>query len=191
MQKASGCLTFSADPSALLPHRPPFLMIDRILSIGPDASILAVKNLTLDLWCEGYSPGHLLFPNALVLEAMAQTAGVLTQHLLQPTTGQRRGTEATQVAGLLAGIGNCRFAHTAAVGEQLRLEARLLRLKGRLGRFGCVASTAAQVIGRAEILIMSDTLIDCINPLTNDPYPVESGAHGCTEQSVHSPRARG
>jgi 3-hydroxyacyl-[acyl-carrier-protein] dehydratase len=64
----------------LLPHRYPFLLVDRVIEIVPDVSVVALKNVTInEPFFQGTFPGHPVMPGVLIVEAMAQTAGLLTQ----------------------------------------------------------------------------------------------------------------
>jgi 3-hydroxyacyl-[acyl-carrier-protein] dehydratase len=64
----------------LLPHRYPFLLVDRVIEIVPDVSVVALKNVTInEPFFQGHFPGHPVMPGVLIVEAMAQTAGLLTQ----------------------------------------------------------------------------------------------------------------
>lgn len=140
----------------MLPHRGPFLMVDRILAVGPGARIATLKNLTLDLWCHAYSPGRGLFPNALMIEAMAQTAGALAVSLERSDSESAAAMSPAPATGMLVGIGHCRIIQCAKVGEQLILHAELLHTKGRFGRFNCEARVNGQRIGHAEVLLRHD-----------------------------------
>src|SRR3990167_2953958 len=106
-----------------LPHRYPFLLIDRILKLELGQSIVALKNVTIN---EAFFPGHFphrpVMPGVLIIEAMAQAGGILAYQSLNqhPTDG---------VLYYFAGVDNARFRRIVEPGDQLRLEVRVLRIK--------------------------------------------------------------
>ena len=77
--------------SALLPHRYPFLLVDRVVEFEPDKRVLAIKNVTInEPFFQGHFPGQPVMPGVLVIEALAQAGGLLTQLSHQPADGDRR-----------------------------------------------------------------------------------------------------
>lgn len=103
------------DVLALLPHRYPFLMVDRIIEIVPRQSAVAIKNLSHgEPVFAGHFPGMPLFPGVLQLECMAQTAGLCF------------GEEIGDRVGVLAGVEGARFHRPARPGDQLRIEAKIV-----------------------------------------------------------------
>jgi beta-hydroxyacyl-ACP dehydratase FabZ len=102
----------------ILPHRPPFLMVDRIVELEPGKRIVGVKNVTTtEFWIPGHFPGQPLMPGVLILEALAQTGGVLV--LL--STGQPESKLL-----LFAGVEDGKFRKPVTPGDQLRLECEML-----------------------------------------------------------------
>lgn len=107
-----------------LPHRYPFLLIDRIIKFEEGKSLVAIKNLTIN---ESYFVGHFpqrpVMPGVLIIEALAQAAGVLAYK----TTGNLPGEDGPLF--LLAGIDKARFRRVVEPGDQLRLEVKFIRSK--------------------------------------------------------------
>lgn len=106
-----------------LPHRYPFLLIDRVLSMVPGESLIALKNVSMnEAFFNGHFPGRPVMPGVLILEAMAQAGAVLAY----------KSTNTTPKDGALyyfAGIDNARFRRVVEPGDQLRLEVKVLRAK--------------------------------------------------------------
>ena len=106
-----------------LPHRQPFLLIDRVLEIKEGESIVAIKNVTMnETFFAGHFPGNPVMPGVLILEAMAQAGGVLAYK--STNTSPEDG-----VLFLFAGIDEARFRRVVVPGDQLRFELKLLRSK--------------------------------------------------------------
>jgi 3-hydroxyacyl-[acyl-carrier-protein] dehydratase len=129
-----------------LPHRYPFLLIDRVLELDPDKRILALKNVTFN---EPYFNGHFphlpVMPGVLVVEAMAQAAGVLSF----ATMG--RQSDANSVF-YFAGIDEARFKRPVVPGDQLKLEVEILRKSRMLWKFKGVATVDGQVVAEAQLM---------------------------------------
>jgi 3-hydroxyacyl-[acyl-carrier-protein] dehydratase len=110
----------------LLPHRYPFLLIDRVIEMVPGESLVALKNVTMnEAFFMGHFPGRPVMPGVIMLEAMAQAGGVLAY----------KSTNTKPSDGILyyfAGIDNARFRRVVEPGDQLRIEVKVLRSKGEL-----------------------------------------------------------
>ena len=117
---------------ALIPHRWPILMVDRIVEYDADAKrIVGVKAITAsDWWAKGHFPGLPVLPGVLQVEALAQTMAVLVAR--QPGFGDR--------IGLFAGIDEVRFKRVVVPGDTLRLEVTMEKLGSRFGKGRAVAS---------------------------------------------------
>jgi len=106
-----------------LPHRYPFLLIDRVIDIEMGKSLVAIKNVTMnELFFLGHFPNRPVMPGVLILEAMAQAGGVLAY----------KSTNSSPEDGTLyyfAGIDKARFRRVVEPGDQLRLEVKVLRSK--------------------------------------------------------------
>jgi 3-hydroxyacyl-[acyl-carrier-protein] dehydratase len=127
----------------LLPHRWPFLLVDRIVEYDQEAKrIVGLKSVTATEWFfKGHFPGQPIMPGVLQVEALAQTMGVFVAQ--QPGFGDRMG--------LFASIDECRFKHIVTPGDQLRLEVTMERLGSKFGRGKGVATVNGEVACEALI----------------------------------------
>ena len=129
-----------------LPHRYPFLLIDRIISIDPGKSLVALKNVTInETFFMGHFPEHPVMPGVLILEAMAQAGGVLAY----------KSTNTFPDQGVLyyfAGIDNARFRRIVEPGDQLRLEVKVLRSKREIWKLEGCAYVEDELAFAAEFL---------------------------------------
>ena len=129
----------------VMPHRFPFLLVDRILELVPGKRVTGIKNVTInEPFFQGHFPGHPIMPAVIIIEAMAQVGGVL---LLS-------GTDDSQ--GKLvyfSGIDEARFRHPVTPGDQVRFELELLKIRGPL----CKMQGTAWVgdVKVAEAILMS------------------------------------
>ena len=122
---------------ALIPHRWPILLVDRIVEYDPDAKrIVGIKGVAATEWFfQGHFPGLPVMPGVFQVEALAQTMAVYVAK--QPGFGDR--------IGLFAGIDDCRFKRVVVPGDVLRLEVTMDKLGGRFGRGRGVASVDGEV----------------------------------------------
>lgn len=131
---------------AHLPQRYPFLMIDRVLECEPGKRIRALKNVSAnEPHFAGHFPGRPVMPGVLILEAMAQAAGILVFR-----TQQTRPDENSVY--YYAGIDNARFKRPVVPGDPLEVEVTILGSKRGVWKFGCSARVAGAVVAEAEIL---------------------------------------
>jgi 3-hydroxyacyl-[acyl-carrier-protein] dehydratase len=130
-----------------LPHRYPFLLIDRIEELEPGKSITALKNVTInEPYFTGHFPENPIMPGVIILEAMAQTAGVLafvTQKYEKPR----------ELLYFFAGIDNARFKHVIEPGDQMRLHLTLERGRREVFRFSGKAMVGETLACSADILL--------------------------------------
>ncbi|MFA5685318.1 MAG: 3-hydroxyacyl-ACP dehydratase FabZ [Lysobacteraceae bacterium] len=132
----------------LLPHRYPFLLVDRVVELEPHQRIRAIKNVSFnEPFFQGHFPGHPVMPGVLVIEALAQAAGLLTQ-LSDPP----RPEGAPQPLYYLVKIDKARFSRTVAPGDQLSLEVTLKRMLRKMGLYECVARVDGKEVASAEVL---------------------------------------
>lgn len=130
---------------ALLPHRYPFLMIDRVLDFIPGESLTAIKNVTInEPIFTGHFPGMPIFPGVLILEAMAQATGILGFK----TVSERTENELY----LFAGIDEARFKKPVVPGDQLVLEVKFLKERRNMWKFYAEAKVDGQVVCSAELM---------------------------------------
>ena len=124
-----------------LPHRFPFVMVDRVLSIE-DGAVHAIKNVTIsEPFCPGHFPPEPVMPGVLITEALAQASMFCLHGQLEPGT-----------VGYLAGIEGARFRRKVIPGDQLHLHAKLEFLRRGLGKTTCRAEVDGVVVAEATIL---------------------------------------
>ncbi len=129
----------------ILPHRYPFLMVDRVLEIDGDRRAIGLKNVSAnEEFFQGHYPAQPIMPGVLIIECMAQLAGLLLSQKLE-----HKG----KVAVLLA-MDGVKFRQPVVPGDQLLLEARTLRVRSRTGHVQCTARVRDQVVAQAEIKFM-------------------------------------
>jgi UDP-3-O-[3-hydroxymyristoyl] N-acetylglucosamine deacetylase / 3-hydroxyacyl-[acyl-carrier-protein] dehydratase len=127
-----------------LPHRYPFLLVDRVVVLEPGRRIVALKNVSYnEPFFEGHWPGRPIMPGVLIVEAMAQAAGILLGQGAEP------GREA-----LLASLDGVKLRRPVVPGDQLRLEAGSVRLKGRAAQVKALARVDDRVVAEARIRFM-------------------------------------
>lgn len=121
-----------------LPHRYPFLLIDRVLHCEPGKSIIAIKNVTAnEPFFMGHFPGNPIMPGVLILEALAQASGILANK----TTETKEG-----YLYLFTGVDNTRFKRVVAPGDQLRLEVNFVRARQDFWKFTGTAYVGEHVV---------------------------------------------
>ncbi|MBY0420501.1 MAG: 3-hydroxyacyl-ACP dehydratase FabZ, partial [Pararheinheimera sp.] len=130
---------------ALLPHRYPFLMIDRVLDFTPGESLTAIKNVTInEPIFTGHFPNMPIFPGVLILEALAQATGIL---------GFKTVTERSEnELYLFAAIDEARFKKPVVPGDQMVLEVKFLKERRNLWKFYGEAKVDGQVVCSAELM---------------------------------------
>lgn len=129
-----------------LPHRYPFLLVDRVLEIELGESIKAYKNVTInEELFNGHFPHHPIMPGVLIIEAMAQAAGILGFKTVNklPRDGY---------IYYFVGSNNVRFKRPVMPGDQLHLEARVVKEKRGIWKFACRALVEGEVCCEADIL---------------------------------------
>ncbi len=130
----------------LLPHRYPFLLIDRVTTYDTEAlTLTAIKNVTAnEPFFQGHFPGFPVMPGVLIIEAMAQACGTLA--ILS------HGGRADDEIYFFVGIDNARFKRQVIPGDQLKFEVQLLANKRGIGKFKAVALVDGQIAAEAEIM---------------------------------------
>jgi len=135
----------AADIMRILPHRYPFLLVDRIVELEPGRRVVGIKAVTAnEPQFTGHFPDRPIMPGVLMVEALAQTAGIAVL-----TTDAYRGK-----LGLFAGIDDCRFRRMVTPGDTLRLEVTVEKLRGMFGRVRAVASVDGEVAVEATLSII-------------------------------------
>jgi beta-hydroxyacyl-ACP dehydratase FabZ len=128
-----------------LPHRYPFLLVDRVLDITDNKKIVALKNVTFnEPFFQGHFPGVPIMPGVLILEALAQAGGVLAY--------------ASSIAGIkgsllyFTGIDKARFQKPVTPGDQLILEAKIIKVRSRIIRLSGIAKVNDKKVAEAELM---------------------------------------
>ena len=127
----------------VMPHRYPFLMIDRILKIEGEQKIIGLKNVSVnEPYFQGHFPGHPIMPGVLQLEAMAQVAGILML---------RAGENAGKVAYFMS-ANNVKWRKPVRPGDQLIIEIEMGRSRGKIAKATGVCKVAGEVVSEAEVM---------------------------------------
>jgi 3-hydroxyacyl-[acyl-carrier-protein] dehydratase len=138
----------AVDIMEYLPHRFPFLLVDRVIWMQhePEKILKAIKNVSInEPFFSGHFPGAPVMPGVLIVEAMAQAAGVLV-HLAAQVGGGKADLF------YLAKINNARFTKVVVPGDQLLLEVRQKRLVRSMGQYECKASVDGHKVASCELL---------------------------------------
>jgi 3-hydroxyacyl-[acyl-carrier-protein] dehydratase len=129
----------------LLPHRYPFLLVDRILEMEEGKRIVGIKNVTInEPFFQGHFPGSPIMPGVLIIEAMAQTWGILVLASEPEMAGSKNI--------LFLGIDNARFRKPVYPGDQLRFELHALNLKRSIWKFKGEAFVDGELVAEAELM---------------------------------------
>ena len=132
----------------LLPHRYPFLLVDRVTHVEPGESLSAIKNVTVnEPFFQGHFPGQPIMPGVLILEAMAQATGLLAFSGLIDAHKSN--------LYMLVGIDKARFRGQVLPGDQLQLEIVLKRTMRGIGMFECKALVDGKGVAEAEMMCSS------------------------------------
>jgi UDP-3-O-[3-hydroxymyristoyl] N-acetylglucosamine deacetylase/3-hydroxyacyl-[acyl-carrier-protein] dehydratase len=128
----------------VIPHRYPFIMVDRILELEPRRRVVGIKNVTInEPFFQGHFPGHPVMPGVLIIESMAQAGGML---LMDELTGT--GDKVVYFMSL----DNVKFRRPVLPGDQLRLEVEMIQFRGKTCRLKGVAYVDGQAVAEAEML---------------------------------------
>ncbi|MFC3051093.1 3-hydroxyacyl-ACP dehydratase FabZ [Kordiimonas pumila] len=136
-----------ADIMKAIPHRYPFLLIDKVVDLVPGESAIGIKNVTIN---EPFFPGHFpqkpVMPGVLILEAMAQAAGILAISKL--------GADAEGKVVYFMAIDEAKFRKPVVPGDQLRMHITTIRGRGAVWKFQAVAKVDEQVVAEAKLTAM-------------------------------------
>ena len=130
----------------LLPHRYPFLLVDRVVEFQKDKRVLAYKNVTCnEPFFTGHFPGHPVMPGVLVIEALAQAGGLLTQLSRDPGAGDGQ-------TFYLVKVDNAKFSRMVVPGDRLELDVELRRRIRNMAQYVGIARVDGEQVACAEIL---------------------------------------
>ena len=130
----------------ILPHRYPFLLVDKILEMEPKKRIIGIKNVSInEPYFQGHFPGKPIMPGVLILESMAQTGGLL---LLQEIPDRE-----SKLLYFVA-IDNARFRRPVVPGDQLRLEMKVVAWRGNLCKLDGLATVDGALVAEATLMCM-------------------------------------
>ena len=134
------------DIMQVLPHRYPFLLVDRILEIEEGKRIVGLKNVTInEPFFQGHFPGHPIMPGVLIIESMAQVGGMLLMRTIADPS--------SKVVYFLS-LDNVKFRRPVKPGDQLRIEMEVLQLRGMMCKMRGVATVDGQVVTEADMSAM-------------------------------------
>jgi 3-hydroxyacyl-[acyl-carrier-protein] dehydratase len=129
-----------------LPHRFPFLLVDRVLSCEPGKDIVAIKNVAInEPFFQGHFPENPVMPGVMILEALAQAAAILSYKTLNYSS-------TTNKVYYFVGIDNARFKKPVRPGDQLVLDVTLLRSVRGIGKFSAQARVGDAVVTEADLM---------------------------------------
>lgn len=143
----SKCLMDVQQIMQYLPHRPPFLLVDKIVEFVSREKIVGIKNVTMnEPFFTGHFPHRPIMPGVLIVEAMAQTSAVLA---LKSTEDDPDLKDALY---LFAGINNARFKRMVVPGDQLRMEIEVTRIRSVIWKVNAVATVDGEIACQAELM---------------------------------------
>jgi UDP-3-O-[3-hydroxymyristoyl] N-acetylglucosamine deacetylase / 3-hydroxyacyl-[acyl-carrier-protein] dehydratase len=130
----------------IIPHRYPFLLVDRILEIEERKRIVGLKNVTInEPYFQGHFPGHPIMPGVLIIEAMAQVGGVLLMGSM--------GDVEHKIVYFMS-LDNVKFRRPVRPGDQLRLEMEIAQIRGMVCKMRGVAKVDGEVVAEADMAAM-------------------------------------
>jgi 3-hydroxyacyl-[acyl-carrier-protein] dehydratase len=130
-----------------IPHRFPFLLVDRVVDVVPNESAIGIKNVSInEHYFQGHFPAHPVMPGVLIIEAMAQTAAVLVVETL--------GEEAAGKLVYFMMVENAKFRRPVVPGDQMRIHVRKDRNRGNVWKFSAEAKVDGQVVAESTFAAM-------------------------------------
>lgn len=132
----------------LLPHRYPFLLVDRIEEIESGKRVVGIKNVTMnEEFFQGHYPGHPIMPGVLIIESMAQVGGFLMMQSLE---------NPEEKLPFFAGIDKARFRRPVVPGDRLRIEVEIIKLRGRVAKVSAKGYVEDEIAAEAELMFAID-----------------------------------
>jgi 3-hydroxyacyl-[acyl-carrier-protein] dehydratase len=129
-----------------LPHRYPFLLVDRVVECIPGESITVIKNVSAnEPYFTGHFPDHMIMPGVLIIEAMAQAAGLLAMATVKEQ-------EQSRTIYYFVGIDKARFKRPVVPGDQLTIKATITSMRPSLQKFDARAEVDGQLVAKGELL---------------------------------------
>lgn len=127
----------------IIPHRYPFLLVDKVTEVEEGKRVVGFKNVTInEPFFQGHFPEYPVMPGVLIIEALAQTGAVAILNM-EGNKGK---------IGFLAGVDKCRFKRQVKPGDQLKLEVEITRIKGPVGKGKALATVDGELACEAEIM---------------------------------------
>lgn len=131
------------DIKEIIPHRYPFLLVDKVTEMEEGKRVIGFKNVTInEPFFQGHFPEYPVMPGVLILEALAQVGAIAVLDM-----EENKGK-----IGFLAGVDKCRFKRQVVPGDQLQLEVEIIRFKGAIGKGKGIATVNGEVACQAEIM---------------------------------------
>ena len=129
-----------------LPHRYPFILVDKVISLVPNETITAVKNVTInEEFFVGHFPNYPVMPGVLIIEALAQTAGILSFKSMNKTADDN-------TLYFFVGIDNCRFKKPVVPGDVLNLNVSIEKVRGGVWKYNAIATVEDNTCAQAELM---------------------------------------
>ena len=148
----------NAAVASLLPHRYPFLLVDRVVEITAGQRIVALKNVTVnEPFFTGHFPDHPLMPGVLICEAVVQAGGILARSSVDPSDSSDASPTPVPAQGRLAmltGLDRVRFRRQVVPGDQLLMEVEILRRRGTFWKMQGTARVEGQVAAELEFTVV-------------------------------------
>ncbi len=129
-----------------LPHRYPFILVDKVISLVPNERITAIKNVTInEEFFMGHFPNYPVMPGVLIIEALAQTAGILSFKSMNKTADNK-------TLYFFVGIDNCRFKKPVVPGDVLNLNVSIEKVRGGVWKYNAIATVENDTCAQADLM---------------------------------------
>ena len=129
-----------------LPHRYPFILVDKVTSLVPNQTITAIKNVTInEEFFVGHFPNYPVMPGVLIIEALAQTAGILSFKSMNETADDN-------TLYFFVGIDNCRFKKPVVPGDVLNLNVSIEKVRGGVWKYNAMATVEDNTCAQADLM---------------------------------------